>query len=234
MTNKISKAGKQASAMVKILVIVSVTVGVWLTAASGRDTFMGGNRVFMYFTIQSNILIGLISLIGLVYLGRNLQAPRAWYVIKLSGTVAITLTGLVFCFVLVPVLGPGFWNFQNVLTHVVVPVLAVADFFITGPVGEIKTRDVLYVTVPPLLYAVYAAIGYISGWEFSKGVNYPYFFLNWGSPAGVFGFTEGLPFMGTGWWIIAILVLLLLLGWGYLSIVRLIGRRTNKTEHAKP
>ena len=79
--------------------------------------------------------------------------------------------------------------------------------------------------IPPLLYAVYAGIGYVQGWQFGPGVNYPYFFLNWGSPAGAFGFSDKLPFMGTGWWILALLVFLILVGLLYLAIVGRIRRK---------
>ena len=59
-------------------------------------------------------------------------AGTAWYVIKYIGTVAITLTGVVFAFVLAPTFKQGAWNLQNTLTHLVVPVAAVLDFFVTG------------------------------------------------------------------------------------------------------
>ncbi len=68
---------------------------------------------------------------------------------------------------------------------------------------------------------MYAGIGYIRGWEFAPGIRYPYFFLNWGSPAGAFGFSGELPFMGCVWWILALLVLLLLCGALYLRILNL-------------
>ena len=65
----------------------------------------------------------------------------------------------------------------------------------------------------------------MNGWEFATGVNYPYFFLNWGSPAGLFGFSDELPFIGTGWWILVILVFLIIVGLVYLVTARLIGRK---------
>lgn len=186
---------------------------------------MGGNRVFMFFTIQSNIAIALICAIGLVLLFRRKPPKTFWFVLKFIGTVSITLTGVVFVFVLAPTLGPYAWNLQNVLTHVVVPIIAVIDFFVTGVYGTVQKRHVPLVTLPPLAYAIYAGIGYIAGWEFLEGINYPYFFLNWGSPAGAFGFTDRLPFMGTVWWILAILVFLLLIGYAYLGILALLKKR---------
>jgi hypothetical protein len=81
------------------------------------------------------------------------------------------------------------------------------------------------VTLPPLAYAVYAGIGYIAGWQFLEGINYPYFFLNWGSPAGAFGFTNELPFMGSAWWILAILLFLLAVGTLYLRLLDALRKR---------
>ena len=72
----------------------------------------------------------------------------------------------------------------------------------------------------------------ITGWEFLEGINYPYFFLNWGSPAGAFGFTDGLPFMGTVWWILAILLFLLLVGYGYLGILELLKKKLVPAKNA--
>ena len=124
--------------------------------------------------------------------------------------------------VLAPVFGPMAWNLQNVLTHVVVPITAAIDFFVTGIYGNIGLRSVFLVTLPPLAYVIYAGIGYVAGWEFSKGTNYPYFFLNWGSPAGAFGFIDELPFMGCVWWIMLLLFALIVVGAAYLLILRLI------------
>ena len=213
-----SKTRKLISCFLKLIVIVSAAAGTVMSAVAGRNSFMGGSRVFMYFTIQSNIAVAFISMIGLFFLLRNRTAGNAWYVVKLAGAVSITLTGVVFTIVLAPTLGAFAWKAQNVLTHIVVPTAAVADFFVTAPDTRINKKNVLFVLVPPLLYALYAGIGYIRGWDFAKGKNYPYFFLNWGSPAGAFGFTGELPYMGCVWWILILLVFLIAVGLIYLAI----------------
>ena len=214
----ISRTRKTVSCILKLIVILAAVSGTLLSAYAGRNSFMGGSRVFMYFTIQSNIAIALICAIGLCLLARNKSVGNAWYVIKFVGTISITLTGVVFGFVLAPTLGAYAWNLQNTLTHLVVPVAAVFDFFIVAASVEIKRRNVIYVIIPPILYAIYAGIGYVKGWEFAEGINYPYFFLNWGSPAGAFGFSRELPFMGTGWWILVLLFFLLGIGYVYLLV----------------
>ncbi len=215
----ISKRTKIISAILKCVVIVAATVGTYLSYTSGMGGFMSGSTIFKYFTIQSNIAIALLSAVGLVMLLRKKPAPNAWYVIHYVGTVSITLTGAVFTFVLAPTLGALAWTPHNILTHVVVPLSAIIDFFLSAVPGNFKRSYVFYVILPPLAYVIYASIGYAAGWEFSKGHNYPYFFLNWGSPAGAFGFSDKLPFMGCFWWILLLTILLLLVGYAYLWLI---------------
>lgn len=218
---------KILSCILKVLVAVAAVVGTFLSAYAGRNSFMGGRTVYMYFTIQSNIAIAIISIIGIWYLIKDKVGP-VWSVVKFVGTVSITLTGAVFCFVLAPTMGKYAWNFQNVLTHVVVPIAAVIDYFVTGISCQVQKKNVIFVIIPPCLYAIYAGIGYVLNWQFAEGINYPYFFLNWGSEAGAFGFVKGLPFMGCAWWIIMLFVMLLVVGFVYLIIIDLLKRFVKK------
>ncbi len=218
---------RNLSFALKAAVFVSAVLGTILSAIAGRAAFMGGGSVFMFFTIQSNIALEVICAVGFWLLTRKKTIPNRWYTVKFVGTVSITLTGMVFCFVLAPTMGTAAWTPANILTHVVVPVCSVADFFVAGIYGDIPKIKILWVTLPPLVYAVFAGIGYVLGWEFAPGLNYPYFFLNWGSPAGAFGFSKELPFMGCAWWILALLVLLLVCGALYLRILGLCRRSAN-------
>lgn len=215
---ELSKKKKIISCTLKSLVILSAVTGTILSAFTDRNGFMGGSRVFMYFTIQSNLAIALICAMECILPIRAKKVRHVMAVIKFMGTVAITLTGVVFVVMLAPTLGARAWNIHNVLTHVIVPAAAIADFFLTGAGTGLKKRNVFFVLLPPFLYVIYAGIGYIRGWEFSKGNRYPYFFLNWGSPAGAFGFTDRLPYMGCVWWILLLLVFLIFVGLGYLTI----------------
>ena len=226
--NNLTIGQKRLSTILKLVVIISAVVGTFLSAYAGRRFFMGGSRVFMYFTIQSNIAIAIICCIGLFLLKKDGPVSKAWYVVKFVGTVSITLTGVVFGFVLAPTLGAHAWNIQNTLTHLVVPVVSVIDFFVIANAARISKKNVIFVIVPPILYAIYAGIGYVRGWEFADGINYPYFFLNWGSPAGAFGFTGELPFMGTAWWILALLIFLIIVGYCYLVIADMISKICEK------
>ena len=222
----LTKPKQIISSVLKAVIILSAVIGIYMSAFATKTAFMSGSSTFMYFTIQSNILIALIALIGGILLFRGQKIGNLWYVIKFVGTVSITLTGVVFCFVLAPTLGANAWNIQNVLTHVVVPLASIVDFFVTGTESEIKKINVLYVTLPPLVYAIYAGIGYAMNWEFAPGINYPYFFLNWGSEAGAFGFSVNLPFIGSAWWILLLLLFLIIVGFCYLFILDKLKKRS--------
>ena len=226
----ISKKAKAVSLALKCVVILSALIGTCLSYYAGGQDFMGGRRVFMYFTIQSNLASALVCAVGAVLLWKRERIGLSWYVVKYVMTVSITLTGAVYCFVLAPTLGTAAWRAQHVLTHVVVPLASIADFFVTGIYARIRNRCVFLVTLPPLAYAIYAGIGYVRGWQFARGINYPYFFLNWGSPAGAFGFTDRLPYMGCVWWILALLIVLLFVGYLYLAILAALQKRRKQPD----
>ncbi len=228
----VSRTRKRISYGLKLIVMFSAVAGILMSAYAGKGSFMGGSRVFMYFTIQSNILIALICAAGCYLLIQNKVISPVWYTVKLVGTVSITLTGIVFAVLLAPILGDAAWNVQNTLTHLVVPVAAVADYFVAASGAGTKRKNVIYVIIPPLLYAIYAGIGYVLGWEFAWGQNYPYFFLNWGSPAGAFGFTNELPYMGCVWWILVLLVFLVCIGWCYLAIADWAGKKVGQNSRS--
>lgn len=226
--NQISATRARISYVLKLIVFLSATIGTFLSAYAGRHSFMGGRVVFMYFTIQSNLAIAVICLIGAILMLRRRAVSQVWYVIQFVGTVSITLTGVVFGFVLAPTLGADAWNIQNTLTHLVVPLVAVVDYFVSAYDADMKGRNVFWVIVPPLLYAIYAGIGYVRGWQFAEGIRYPYFFLNWGSPAGAFGFSKELPLMGSAWWILLLLLFLVVVGFVYWFIANAIAKKFSR------
>ena len=139
----LSKPQKLLSGTLKTVVILSAVTGIFLSWYAGRNAFMGGRTVFMFFTIQSNIALALICLTGLVRMRKENPFSDLWCIIRFVGTVSITLTGAVFCFVLAPTMEHDAWSIQNILTHVVVPVAGILDFFVTGIGSHIRRRHAL-------------------------------------------------------------------------------------------
>ena len=206
--------------MLKVVVIVCAMAGVIGSVLAPDDSFMGGPATLLFFTIQSNIWIAIVCLVGLIRMVQGKKMSRNAGLAKFVFTISITLTGMVFCFMLAPTLGKNAFDQNSVNCHVIVPIAAVADFLLTGGEIEYKRKEVWLVALPPLYYTIFAAIGYVCNWQFVKGQNYPYFFLNWGSPAGAFGFCDELPYLGVVWWILILLGFLLLCGELFLALVR--------------
>ncbi len=184
------------------------------------------SQCFLYFTGQSNLWIAAtlaafaVWQIVKMFKPSAKDIPEAMWRLKFVFTVSITLTGVVFCAVLAPTMPGAFGNAANVLTHVVVPVCAIADLF----VAKHDAPDfgiAVWALVPLIYYIAFAAIGFVLNWDFGNGRNYPYFFLNWTSPAGVFGFGGGGEyFMGTFWWILVMIALVSGIALAYVAILK--------------
>lgn len=209
---------KILSLLLKAVIVIAAVWGISICAFDS-NAFMGGKSVWLYFTIQSNVWMALVALIGAVMmLVRHRIFPRWMSVLQLMMSVAITLTGLVYCFMLAPLMGDKAFNLTNILTHVVVPAVSVVDLFVSSRWLSLRGRDAWYVIIPPLYYLGFASLGYVLHWQFGPGIYYPYFFLNWGSPAGAFGFCDDLPYMGVMYYVLIMLIFLLLVGRLYILL----------------
>lgn len=216
----------------KVKISIVIKFFVFLFAAAGLlacmfdlNGFMGGANVLLkYFTNQSNIWIAVLELVlAFALLGslkrEKYELQRAAYVLQLVFTVSITLTGLIFCAVLLPTLlasgteyADKIFAWPQIFLHVVVPILSVVDLLaFTRPVKfNFKPWDFLWASIPPIYYLGFEIIGYKLNWDFGGGQNYPYFFMNWASPAGLFGFSKEMPyFMGNGYWMLVIVIIVL-------------------------
>ena len=127
-------------------------------------------RFFSYFTIQSNLLV----LAAVLPLTRDPRHDgRGWRVLRLTSLLGITVTGLVYVFVLGPALDPtglGWWT--NAGLHYVAPVLALGSWLVLGPRPRVTGATVAWSMAWPLAWIGYAlALGAITDW-------YPYPFLD--------------------------------------------------------
>lgn len=216
------------SLVLKALIVIAGTLGVLLTVLSKGA--LSGPEKLLYFTIHSNIYSIIMAIVGLVlsmiriFKGIHLNS-RVYYIFKFIGVVGISLTGIVFCTVLAPIEAAVAFSLKHILTHVVVPLLCITDFMIDERNNKLTYWDMAYPPLFPLSYLAFAGIAYVFNVDFGGGINYPYFFLNWGSEAGAFGFSSELPFMGTFYWVIILLVLVLLMGYGYLKLTWFINKK---------
>lgn len=222
-------ARRAISLILQLAAAACAATGIALTLNMGGD-FMAGGKAFLYFTVQSNIWTGAVcalffALNAAALIKPSVAIPRALHVIKYVFTVSITLTGIVFCCVLAPTMPGSFGSAANVLTHVAVPLTAVADLFVCRPQG-LAYRQFAFALIPPIYYLIFAGAGYALNWDFGGGNNFPYFFLNWDSPAGAFGFSNRMPyFMGCVWWIILLILFISGIALGYIALIKKLNSR---------
>ena len=205
---------KRISYGLKAAILLSALGGVVLSLFyAERDGYSHWSKRLLYFTGLSNIWIGICVLIILIApfikalntdFGKDML-----YVLRYIFTVSIAVTGIVYCFILAPFAEEGEfnpWTLSNVLTHVVAPLLTLVDFFIDEYKLRLTKEHIAFTAIPPLMYFVFSSILNLLGVDFGRGDDYPYFFLNLKSPAGIFGFSDTPPFViGSFYWILLFL-----------------------------
>jgi hypothetical protein len=141
-------------------VCAGVLIQVLVSAANEQGLFptAGGRvfNVFCYFTIQSNLVVGVTSLMLALRPARDSELFR---VFRLTGLVAITVTFIVFHTALSDLVDLQGWaKVADQILHTVVPALAVATWLRFGPRGLADVRSALLAFVPPLLWLVFTLI----------------------------------------------------------------------------
>lgn len=129
-------------------------------------------RFFSYFTVQSNILVAVVT----GQLAANPHRDGAvWRVARLDAVVAIAVTGLVHWFLLRPLLSlTGLSALADTLLHLVVPGLAVLGWLAFGPRPRVRIATIRGALLWPVAWLVSILIlGALTGW-------YPYPFIDVG------------------------------------------------------
>jgi hypothetical protein len=107
---------------------------------------------FSYFTIWSNIVVVLIG----YSLWRNKSGFKYFSNLFATGLIMITITGLVYNTVLLPVFPPKGWYWlTSALMHLIVPVMYFYLWMVRGPRGAISTEHTLRILTIPIIYLIY-------------------------------------------------------------------------------
>lgn len=148
------------------LALLEVLAPIWMSSGLvGGVLTTSGAEMFKFFTIDSNVLMGVIALFTALQLRQVIRGQRedlstACYVWNLAGTVGVTLTMLVTVFFLEPTMAPQFGLFalfagSNFLLHLFNPLLAIVTFTVFEKTRKIPFRHTLTGIVPMVLYAVF-------------------------------------------------------------------------------
>lgn len=166
--------------LVLVALVVQLVIAVRLSNVSGPPvtgrlvgTDAAGRviRVLSFFTVESNVLSGIVS----AQLARHPHRDgRWWRAVRLAALLGIIVTGVVYTVVLAPVHDPlpGAETFVNVVFHYVIPLAMVAGWLAFGPRPRCDTRTLLWSLSFPVLWLAYTLVrGAIWGW-------YPYPFVD--------------------------------------------------------
>ena len=139
-----------------------------------------GIQMFKFYTVDSNILMGVASLVFLIYEFKIVEKkikeiPRIVYILKFVSTVTILLTFLVTIAYLGPLYGfYAMYNNTNLFFHLIIPILSLVTYVFFEK-HEIGYKHAYYGIIPMLIYAVYYSLrifAHLNG----KGVSYKYDF----------------------------------------------------------
>ncbi len=110
---------------------------------------------FSYFTIWSNLLV--------VYIGyavaANKSSSKYFGTLFATALIMITITGLVYNTLLLPVYPPKGWYWlTSSLMHLVVPVMYNYLWIKKGPRGNIASQRTLQILAIPIIYLIYTIV----------------------------------------------------------------------------
>ena len=212
----------------KIAVAVSAFFGVVLGLLTAQaDGYTTPLSRLMYFTAQSNIWLGVLYVFLAVFCFSKRKSRGAGmqrlYLLRFVAIVSISMTCLVFCALLAPFSGDANyrpWALPNIWTHAVTPVLALLDFFIDRQ--PVHYKRAIWLSFVPFL-AYFSIVSVLGIWQvdFGRGEPFPYFFVNYFSPVGLFGFSKTLPYvMGSVYWYALFASVAVALAFAYKSIYK--------------
>ena len=184
----------------RILNIVIAVLALWSWAAMafrlGRhgELSAGGLQTLRYFTVLSNLMQAGVSIA--YALGAR---PRRW---KYTSTVTVALTFTVVAAFLGPLYGyASMYAGANFNFHLVVPVLAMADFLLLDREGTFRLTDSLLTMLPMLAYAHF----YVGN-----------LLVNGAKVGDWYGFARGGPMSA-----VIVFMLILHVNWGLALLLRL-------------
>ena len=207
---------KICAAFNAIIFLMTAAVFVWLMFRTGNGTMStNGLANLKYFTVLSNLFEGGASLAAFISLCRVLSekrdsVSRGAFITKLSAAACVTVTFLVVVVFLGPIYGyRNMYKGASFWYHLVIPVLAFAEFVLLEHFGDISLKDTIKSVIPVLLYGiVYMCNILINGPGEWPHRNDFYGFVLWGLPIGI-----------------AIFIGILFIGWAAALVLRALNRR---------
>ena len=185
----IVKKEKMKSNRVKISVVINVLVTVLVLLACiimftgfkfmtdiGPKLETTGLGMLRFFTIDSNIFVGIISILFAIeeikfLKGKIKDVSPLMYKLKFMATTSVTLTFFVVFAYLGPISKGGVKTLlvnSNLFLHLIIPVLSIITFTIFDKEEEFKFKNTFFSVIPTFVYGVFYLINVIVHMEGGK------------------------------------------------------------------
>ena len=120
-------------------------------------------KSFKYFTVDSNVFAGLISLAYVIFKfsqdgKKQSTLPGTFYILKLAATTGVTLTMMVTVFYLAPTSNGNFLHYfmnSNFFMHLITPLLCIISFIFFEAAEPQKLIMSVPGIIPMLLYSFF-------------------------------------------------------------------------------
>ena len=208
----------------KLLTIIFSLVGVTISLIQYKsDGYSHWSKRLLYFTAQSNLwlAVAFFPFLFTRYIKRIKSTTlNALYFVKYVFTVCITVTLIVFTFILIPFADQShhIWSISSILTHLLAPICAILDFILDNRRVEFSNGQTFWVIFPPVIYTLTALLLSAIKFDFGRGDSFPYPFMDVFAPSGMFGFSNKIPMLGTFYWVIILALITLGVGFLYRKI----------------
>ena len=158
-------------------------------------------EMFRFYTVDSNILMGIVSLIFAIFetkliKGEIEKIPTKLYVLKLISTVGVTLTFLTVVLYLAPIATYGYFSMfrnANLFFHFLVPVLSIISFCFLEKTEGISFKHTFTGIATMVIYAVFYTINILIHAE--NGKVSPIYDWYWFVQNGVWTIVIVIPIM---------------------------------------
>jgi hypothetical protein len=169
----------------RCIAAIATIVAIYLNSGIPKGAF--NPSVFLYFTIQSNVLCLIFFVLGALRyaMQRKQRKPNHFTAQKPfwkgAAVMAITTTLLVYWLILAKVhftMEDKPDPVANLMVHLIVPLLMIGDWALFEPKGRFTAVDPLKWAVVPLGYYGFTLIASALGARYMKGTHYPYFFMD--------------------------------------------------------
>lgn len=219
------------------IIVIFVIVGIVLNYTVESNTA----GLIFYFTTQSNIWVGLICLVWVIFDICKIDVRKPFYIIKFALTVSITLTGLVYNFILAPQAAIVFgsilraYSWSTAILHIIVPILAIVSYLVFDTY-ILNKKWAFTGVILPLFYFVFILIlstavpkPLFMGFD-GKPSKFPYFFLDYINN-GWFDIGSDISKLGTFYWLLIAITLVLGISFVLICFHRICHRKHTASGH---